>query len=299
MRTAIGLVVLAALAACGSRVPPTEVRGDVAEVPPASARPPSAGRIGRSALIGELCPSTAGGRPGVTPWFVRLVGWLDQPADVSAPIARGSARQFGVLGFDGRRAGVFTSLGLATSDGVELAAGSYAGASPCALPAVAGQAAALDPQCEKLQRGCGVAIAEVSTDGRAPFDEDPEAVRFDAGAACVVRDDLVVDLDGDGHPERFPLAGFVDSAPGPAEEVVARDGEAPACDARFSLPQLMPARHPRGFLGLDLLAVVDADGDGRREILLQFRYAGRRTVALYATAGSTQRLERVGETVAR
>lgn len=287
--------------ACGPRIEPQEV-GLGPTAPPreaaSPAAPATADRPARAVLIGEMCPDAAGGRPAVSPWFVRQVGWRDHPDDAAAPIGRGAARQFSVLAHDGRRAGLFSAIGLAEVDDAAVAAGGYAGASPCAGPAVAGAKPELDPACVRVQRECGVAIAELASGGLAPVGEDPDPIALDVGGACVAGGDLVVDVDGDGRAERFPLDAFLDGD-GPAEEIVAREGEGPACDPRFSHPELVPASHPRGFQGLDLLAVVDADADGRKELVLQLRYAGRRTAALYAARDTAARLDRVGEAVAR
>jgi hypothetical protein len=299
MRSGARAALLVLLAGCGPRVAP----GAVGDEPTASPTRPTAPRAGpasaRAVVIGEMCPAAAGGRPGVAPWFVRQLGWLDQPEEVAAPIARGAARQFAVLAFDGRRAGLFSAIGLAESDGERLAAGGYAGTSPCTRPSTIDGARELDPACVRVQRECGIALAEVVTAGQAPVGEDPEPIVLDVGGACVVGGALVVDLDGDGVAERYPVAGFLDEASAPAEEVVALPGEAPACQPRFSLPELVPGRHPRGFEGMDLLGVIDADGDGRRELLFQLRYAGRRTAALYAAPDTAARLELVGEAIAR
>ena len=46
---------------------------------------------------------------------------------------------------------------------------------------------------------------------------------------------------------------------------------------------------------LDVMAVVDLDGDGRKELVLSLRFPSVRTVAVYAPVGSAQRLERVAE----
>ena len=296
MRIAVTAIVVLAWA-CGPRADgPTQPPVTAGGPPPRGADHRSQPG-GRSVVIGELCPELAADRPAVVPWFARLVGWSDDPDDAAAPVGRGVARQFSVRAFDGRRAGLFTAVGLADLDGRKVAAGGYAGAPPCAKPQEIGQEPVLDPACVEIQRGCGLAIAEAPTTG-APAFEDPEPLRLDVGGACRSGDDLVVDVDRDGRVERFPIARFLDEQHGPADEVSARSGGTGECEPRFSLPRLLPEAHPRGFLGLDLLGVLDADADGRYELVLQLRYAGRRTTALYAAPASPGRLERVGEAIA-
>ena len=46
---------------------------------------------------------------------------------------------------------------------------------------------------------------------------------------------------------------------------------------------------------LDVLGVVDLDGDGLKELVLALRFPTIRTVVVYAPTGSAQRLELVGE----
>ena len=43
--------------------------------------------------------------------------------------------------------------------------------------------------------------------------------------------------------------------------------------------------------------MLDLDGDGRRELVLAYRYADHRTWAVYSAAGSPVRLELVGEAI--
>jgi hypothetical protein len=285
---AIGLV---AVAGCGPKVDPAAPVGPVV----GPRRPPvvTGSAPGREVVVGEMCPEAAAGRPAVAPLFVRGVGWQADPAEAAAPVERGAARQFSVLSWDGRRAGLFSVVGTGDAGGASVAIGSYAGASPCAKATRDGEAE-LDARCVAVQRSCGVALSEVQASG-VPFGEDPDPPVLSVGGACVEDDTLAVDIDGDGVVERFAVAAFLDEERGPAEEVDAKSAAAPTCTPRFSLLELLPAVHPRGFQGLDLLAVVDADGDGRKELVMGYRYAGRRTVALYVAAASTGRLELVGE----
>src|SRR6187401_3451648 len=100
-------VACASVCACGPRVDPADP--DRATDTGRGATGPRTGpdrRGTRDVLIGEMCPTAAAGRPAVLPLFLRNVGWQSQAADVSAPLERRNARQFAVLGWDGRRVGV-------------------------------------------------------------------------------------------------------------------------------------------------------------------------------------------------
>src|SRR5262245_61208089 len=147
---------------------------------------------GRQVLIGEMCPQGADGRPGLAPLFLRSVGWTDEVDQVSAPLARGTVGQFAVLGIDGKRAGVFSVVGVADAGAQDVAVGSYAGASPCAVGPAGGKAVD-DPACVKAVAGCGLAVATIEP-GQDAFADAPAATPR-AGAACVVGDALAIDVD--------------------------------------------------------------------------------------------------------
>ena len=46
---------------------------------------------------------------------------------------------------------------------------------------------------------------------------------------------------------------------------------------------------------LDVLGVVDLDGDGRKELVLALRFPTVRTIVVYTAPSSAQRLELAGE----
>ena len=282
-------------AACGPAVRP-EAPGEEPTPPRVITRP--APPAGRSALIGEMCPQGAGGRPGLAPLALRDVSWTSDRAELTSALARGTAAQFTVLAVDGRKAGSFSAIGTADVGGAEVAIGSFAGSPPCSRPA-AGAEIAGDARCLEVQRGCGLAIASLGAAGGA-FAE-AEAPEVEVGGACKSGDHVAIDIDADGAPEMFPIGAFVDAARAPAEEVTAAALVAPACPPAFALHGLVPPAVPgvvmegKHKVELDVLGVLDVDGDARREVVVAFRYFDRRTVAVYSAMSSAARLELVGE----
>ncbi len=292
---------LALAVACGSskqaerRDPPEKAAAGAAKRVPAG--PPPA----REALLGEMCPSSVKDRPGVIPMVVRRVVWHDDPEEASRPIERGAARQFSVFGWDGRRAGLFSVAG-ATDIGLaaHVALGSYAGASPCDEPSRGDGAPATDAECVASQQSCGIALAVLEPAGgftARPYEEDPDPTEFAVGGGCVARGKLLVDIDGDDVPEAFDANAFLEALRGPAEEVTAVSADGATCEPRFAVRGVVPAGDPRDWRGLDLLGVIDIDGDGRFELVLAYHYAGRRTWAVYSAPSTPARLELVGEAV--
>jgi hypothetical protein len=293
-RTAFAAAAVVALAACGPRARP-----DGAEPAPEPERAAALAMAppGRGVLVGEMCPQGAAGRPAVAPLLVRGVGWSADPDDVAAALER-SARAFAVLGHDGTRAGIFEVLGAAEIGlASEVAIGSYAGRSPCA-PATHDGGAEPDAACTRATGGCGLAIASIEPGGDGVT--LPEVV---AGAACAAGGSLVVDVDGDGVPEAFTIAQFVDAERAPAEEVTATLVAAPSCTEAFAIyglvvappPEAGVADDPRYHVTLDVIAVADLDGNGRREVVISFRYPHGRTIALYSAVRHAGRLDLVGE----
>ena len=294
LRVATLAAALAGVTGCGPAVRP-EAPGEEPTPPRVVKRP--APPPGRQALLGEMCPQAAAGRPGLSPLAVRTVSWSSERTDMLTPLQRGAAAQFTVLALDGRKAGQFAAIGTAETDGIEVAVGSYAGAAPCART---GKDAVADPTCLRVQKGCGLAVATIGAAGGVFAGEDAEAPALVTGGACAAGDALAIDIDADGTPEVFPQAAFVDPVRAPAEEVTAVAQVAPACTASFALYGLTPALQGVGLearhkVELDVLGVVDVDGDGRREVVVAFRYPERRTIATYSAIESAARLELVGE----
>jgi hypothetical protein len=285
--------------ACGPTVRPDGPSTDLDPVPPPML-PPKAGSAaqGRAVLLGEMCPEAAAGRPGIAPLMVHGVQWSDDAEAVSDPIERGVASQFSVLGYDGVRAGVFEPLGAADAGlPQDVAAGTYVGASPCTRDTGKGTRSE-DTACNKAMRGCGLAIAEVG-------DGDEPAPSITAGGACMAGDQLVIDVDGDGQIEAFPIAAFLDGVRAPADEVSAAPQASATCTARFSVyglklaPGMDPGQpvDPRYQVDVDIVGVIDLDGDGRLEVALALRYPESRTIVLYSAPSVATRLEQVGESV--
>ncbi|MEM9487680.1 MAG: hypothetical protein AAGC55_00980 [Myxococcota bacterium] len=304
------LVALAALVGCGPRVQPEgpsdgpeeTTEEEVAATAVTRPAPPPV----REALIGEMCPGGAAGRPAIMPLFLRSVTWTADSDTVSLPIERRRARQFSVMSWDGRRAGIFSVAGTADV-GLErrAAIGAYAGNSPCTRARDSdGGGDGDEPACIKAQSHCGLALAVLEpTGGGRPFEEDPDPASFQRSGACVAGDKLLVDIDGDGDSEAYPVADFLDPVRAPAEEVLSVPRGTDSCQPAFSVRNVLPAAAPtrwqgrklHHWRGLDLLGVVDIDGDSRHEIVVSYHYAERRTWAVYSALSTVARLDLVGE----
>ncbi|MDB4953851.1 MAG: hypothetical protein JWO36_1420 [Myxococcales bacterium] len=256
-------------------------------------------------ILGEMCPQGAGGRPAVDPLIMRGIQWTDAAADVVETVERGSVPRFIVFGVDGKMAGVFDTLGV-VDIGVQqsVATGTYVGASPCTYALSdkpsPGQLAtrAEDPACGPVTNSCGIAVGEITHP-----DDPPITPAYTTGAACVSGDQLAVDIDGDGRVESFPISGVLDGIRGPAAEWSASPAAPGACTPHFQVYdiKLLPEPDPgkpvdqKSAVMLDVLGVVDLDGDGRRELVLALRFPTVRSIVVYSPSSSAQRLELVGE----
>jgi hypothetical protein len=266
-----GLLILAwaqLFAACGPRV---QVEGP-REVPTPLASPesrPASQAGGREVAVGELCMDRGAGRPAVTVLAARRTAFFTtESAELRALIERGALQHFVALSREGQRAGVFTVAGAAEVAPGEkpLAAGAYAGTPPSGT-------------------SCSLVVAGIS---RHPEDE---GIPLATGGACVDGGRLVVDLDRDGKAESFPLAAFHDELYAPADEIVGEPGGSPSCQARFATEGLLESADPKAWRGIDLVAVLDLDADGRHELILRYRYDGKDTWAIYSAWRLATRLE--------
>ena len=254
---------------------------------------------GRQVVVGEMCPQGAGGRPAIAPVVMRGVGWTDAPGEVAAAVERGTVPRFHVFGVDGKPAGTFDTLGIATvGPGQAVATGTYVGASPCTY---AGNKAtdnrAEDPACQPVTKGCGIAVGEITR-----VDEPSPASSFATGGACMSGNELAVDIDGDGLVETFPISGALDGIRAPAAEWTASPTATATCTPAFHIYGLKLAPEPRpgksadkGLVTVDLLAVIDLDADGRKELVLSMRFPTVRTIVVYTATANAQRLELAGE----
>lgn len=258
---------------------------------------PKAG-IGRQVVVGEMCPLAAGGRPAIAPLVMRTGTWTDAATELANTVERGSVPRFAVFGVDGKLAGVFDTVGLAEIGiPLQVASGTYVGGMPCTSDAGNGQRSE-DPRCAPATGGCGLAVAEL-----ARPDDPPPLPAFQTGGACVVSDALAVDIDGDNVPELFPLAGVLDGVRSPASEWTANPAATGTCTPTFTVygvgltPVVEPGKpiDPKHAVGLDVLGVLDLDGDSRKELVLALKFPTVRTIVVYTTPSSARRLELAGE----
>jgi len=310
----LGVASLALLFGCGPSVKPGSVPAEPSPVGQGAPKPLKVDPQGRQVVVGEMCPQGAGGRPAVTPLLMRGVAWNDTYAEVTATVERGTVPQFVVFGVDGKQAGAFETLGLLEiAPNQSVASGAYVGALPCTYSVTAKPDAGKldtrgeDPACGVATKGCGIAVGEITQSGEAP------STVFATGGACMVGSDLAIDIDGDGTIESFPIANVLDGIRAPAAEWTASPtatppGAAP-CQPTFQVYDLKLAPPPRqakapvkgvGALGdavvtVDVLAVVDLDADGRKEVILAMRFPTMRSIVVYTAPGSAQRLEKAGE----
>jgi len=235
---------------------------------------------------------------------MRGVNWSDTAAEVTAAVERGTVPRFFVFGVDGKVAGTFDTLGIAeVGISQQVATGTYVGASPCTYTASGkpNEPRAEDPKCAPVTRGCGVAVGEIMTD------EPPTKAAFVTGGACINGNELAVDIDADGTIESFPIASVLDGIRGPAAEWSASPTTTAACKPTFQVYDMKIAEQPRpakatdktrrgdASVLVDVLAVIDLDGDGRRELVLAMRFPTTRSIVVYSPKSSAQRLELAGE----
>ncbi len=298
---------------CGPTVKPGSVPDEPSPVTH-GVKPLRVNPQGRRVVVGEMCPQGAGGRPSVTPLVMRGVAWNDSATEVAATVERGSVPRFVVYGVDGRPAGAFDTLGIVDiAPGQSVASGTYVGASACTYAVTAKPNAGAmetrgeDPACGGATKGCGIAVGELARD------DAPEGPAFATGGACMSGNDLVVDIDGDGTMEAFPITSALDGIRAPAAEWTANPTATPnaaaPCTPKFQTYDLKLLPPPRAgkapvlkgaaagdaMVTVDVLAVIDLDADGRRELILAMRFPTVRSIVVYTATDSPQRLELAGE----
>ena len=296
-RVALGIVLVLGATGCPPTIKPPEPPpepGPVGRIAPLHQTTPS----GRQVMVGEMCPQGAGGRPAVAPLMMRNVTWTDAPAELSAVVERGSVQRWTVFGTDGKAAGAFDTLGVADVGMAQsVAAGTYVGASPCTADAGKGARTEV-PACVGATEACGLAVGELTRP-----DDPPSTPTFTIGGACLSGDAIAVDIDGDGVIESFPLASVLDGVRGPAQEWSAAPTAGAVCQPQFKMFDIKLVRppepgkpiDPKSLVVLDVLGVLDLDGDARKELVLALRFATVRTVVIYSAAGTAQRLELAAE----
>ncbi len=300
-----GVAWLTLILGCGPAVKPASVPAEPEPVTRQPHKPLAAASGAKRIVVGEMCPQGAGGRPAVAPLVMRGVAWTDAANEIAPVVERGSVPRFVVFGVDGKPAGSFDTLGLVdVGIGQTVASGTYVGASPCTY-GVAGKPAAgkssdmrgEDPKCGVATKSCGVAVGEIVNP-----DEPPVTLAFETGGACMSGNELAVDIDGDGKVESFPITGVLDSVRAPASEWTASPTATASCNPTYQIYDLKLAPEPRpgkapekAMVVVDVLGVIDLDGDGRKELVLGMRFPTVRTIAVYTATGSPQRLELAGE----
>lgn len=291
---------LLASVGCGPRYKPKGPSAEPSKTTKAAPRRrPAARPPAQEVLIGEMCPAAVKGRPGVMPVIMRRLSWTDSREEMAEVLERNMARQFSVLGWDGHRVGTFSVVGSAEGAAGVYAAGGYAGGSACETHGPTGETRPI-PECEKTMLSCALSIAALKAPGglgAPPFDEQPDPLELPTGGACVTKGKLLFDVDRDGHPEAFRTADFLDPFRAPAEEVSSIAAGKAKCEPHFAVRAALPATDPRDWRGLDILGVIDLDGDGRDELVAAYNYQTRRTWAIYSARSSSGSLDLVGEGV--
>lgn len=289
---------LASILGCGPRFRPEGPEGEPTPVI-RNERPHPAATNGRHVMIGEMCPTGAAGRPAVAPLVLRGVQWTDKPDEIANTVERGATPRYVVFGQDGKPAGVFDTVGLADVGLAQpVASGAYVGGGPCGIDSPKGGRID-EPKCMAAFGGCGLAVGEL---GRS--DDLPETPKFETGTACLAGDTLAVDIDGDHVLEAFPLDQILDGIRAPAGEWSATPTAAAPCEGHFQLYGIaldgkvdpkVGKPDPKQTVTLDVLGIVDLDGDGRKELILALQFATVRTIVVYSPLDAAQRLELVGE----
>jgi hypothetical protein len=263
-------------------------------------RPKVATANGRHVVVGEMCPTAAAGRAAILPMIMRGVSWSDKPDELASQVEHGATPRYVVIGGAGKTIGVFDTVGLEDVQGVAqpIASGAYVGAAPCAVDD--GKGGKIDDTaCVLATGGCGLALADISRS-----DDLVETPVFAQGAdVCFTENAIVVDIDGDKVMESFPLEQVLDGIRGPTAEWTAL--ATPGAPCAKGKPQIygMPVEvrdkqgkaDAKATVTVSVLAAIDLDGDGRKELILALQFPTVRTVVVYSPVDMAQRLELVGE----
>ncbi len=277
------IVVHFALFSCGAtptrpkdpgKTPPTKAGSESKKVNQLRQRPAL-----NPILLGLYCPEIAMGRPGIRPLMARISVWTEDKEEFDSAIASRSVKQFSVLGWPGRRAGLFSVAGLARVSSGSLAIGSYQGASVCNTAAL-GKESSDDASCVAQTQGCALALAQIGLSSgfeAPPYGEDPDSTTIAFGGGCEIGNVLMVDMDSDGKNEYFLLDDLMSQEAAPVE--------LPASSGTHTcVPSFASVINSK----LVRLATLDVDGDGRMEILFQ---RGKEEFLLYGAPNHPARLE--------
>lgn len=239
------------------------------------------------AVLGLLCADPAAGGMAVVPLAA------SNQRGRARPRLGSQVRQFSIYGWSGRRMGAFAVVGGAEAGGRQLAIGSYAGSPPCTEPTQAGQPPEKVAACQVALGECALAVGEVEAaggPGARPYDEVRDPVVHATSGACVARGHLVVNIDGAGDAERFPLTALSRRGKPPVEILASQSkAGAAACAKTFAISG---AAGNRGGRTIDVLGVIDIDADGRFELILGYRKkSGPGTIAVYSATETPMRLD--------
>jgi hypothetical protein len=267
-------------------LPVGEKPADAQATPPKPKGAVTPAKVARPGLLGEMCLDRGAGRPALALLMTRQVGWSVDARELEHLGQHQAQRPFVVLSGRGARAGIFEAIGpVDLGTAAPALTGGYAGKPPCE-----DKEASWSTACTEAQGKCGLAVASLAVDG------DSEPPPLHTGTACVEGGKLLlVDLDGDGVNEAFPVSGFLDELRAPAAEVGAEVPARATCTPAFSLPGLVRGKDAKAFRALDLLGVVDLDDDGRVEVVMQYRYASVRTWGVYSADPTLGKLTLVAE----
>ncbi len=235
-------------------------------------------------IVGAYCPKLAKGRGGVLP----ILG-SSPDIDLETTVESGGVRQFSVLGWNGKAAGVFDIVASTRSNGRTVAVGGYVGHGACQTRGNAIESWKVDPECVRVLGECGVAVAKVekaSGFNARPFGESPEPITFARATGCFDEETLFVSDSAEGFFARFALDGTA----WPPDELIGKPtshaGEV-SCSHDFGF----------GSSPVSLLGVVDLDADGQQEILLTKKRDGGSDWFLYGLRSNGRRIELLGQGV--